>query len=373
VRIGCYPADTGGCGHYRLIWPAEYAARGGADVTVIEPETSAARLKAKIMEAKYDGPDSSVERGHVVGLEETPEFDVVVLQRPLSRLLVECIPHLQAAGIAVVVELDDDFERIDPRNVVYNTVHPKRSPDRNWLHLAQAVKLADVVTVSTTTLRDVCRRHRRPGASDPIVLPNYLPMHAYSAWPHSIEQDGPVHVGWSGSMASHPNDLQQTGNALARLSTLPEFGSFRVVGTGVGVPKAIGLPESLVDPTSEWHPLDEYHALLDRVDIGIVPLDDIRFNDSKSWLKGLEFAARGIPVVASPVAEYRRFAALGGCLTASRPKDWYAHLKRLTVDRGAWLDAQLSAHDAALGLALSLHADEWVDAWSMARAARLAA
>lgn len=364
MRIGTYPADTGGCGHYRLIWPSEYAAATGADVTVAHPNSDDARIKAKMLD-----------RGGVpvvVGLEETPPFDVMVLQRPLDRNLVECIPHLQLAGVAVVVELDDDFERIDPRNVVFNTVHPRHSPDRNWAHLAVAVGLADVVTVSTPTLRDVYRRYRRPGASDPIVLPNYLPSHAYADEPHELPDDL-FHVGWSGSMASHPNDLQQTGNALARLSNLAEFGAFRVVGTGAGVPRAIGLPSDRVVPSEQWHPLDEYHAQLDAIDVGIVPLDGIRFNDSKSWLKGLEFAGRGIPVVASPVAEYRRLHRLGGCDLAGRPKDWYAVLKHLLTDRVAWQDAAQDAWVTALGLGLRAHVDEWTDAWSMARAARIAA
>ena len=51
-----------------------------------------------------------------------------------------------------------------------------------------------------------------------------------------------------------------------------------------------------------------FHAQVAQLDTGIVPLQRSRFNEAKSNLKGLEYAALGVPFVASPTAEYERLA-----------------------------------------------------------------
>ena len=58
-------------------------------------------------------------------------------------------------------------------------------------------------------------------------------------------------------------------------------------------------------------------------------------NDAKSDLKGLEYAASGIPFVASPSRPYRQLADdWGDCVRlANKPADWVKHLRRL-LDEG---------------------------------------
>jgi hypothetical protein len=364
VRIGVYPADIGGCGHYRAIWPAEAVARNpsfGAEVTIIPPDDPAANIQC-LMARGRDGVE------HVVGIHELPEHDVIVLQRPLHRLLTEAIPHLQNAGVAVVVDCDDDFMRIDPRNVVWRDVQPGTNPDRNWRHLARAMELADVVTVSTPALQRLYSRDRDHQA---VVIPNTLPPHAYAQRPDS---DPPRKVGWSGSLNTHPNDLPEAGQALRRLADVEEFGGLHVVGTGVGVREQLGLPETYpFTTTDEWVPIDQYHASLDAMDVGIVPLKLDRFNEGKSWLKGLEYAGRGIPSVASPTGPYCQFAALGGSQVAERSKDWWPLLRRLVTDRDWWEHQSDRAFAAAWALRTDAYAHAWHEAWTYARARRLVA
>lgn len=372
MRIGIYPSDNGGCGHYRMIWPGEAAARLGHDVTVIEPGGPDSVIRMKLQDVgKVESPGrhGRVRRqtvSDVLGV-EPPPYDVVVLQRPLSRLLALAIPHLQDHGIAVVVEVDDDFTRIDPRNAAWPAVQPRLNPLSNYEWLRAAIDAADLVTVTTPALADVYGR----GGGDVAILPNYLPPHAYREGRRPAT-DRPV-LGWSGSLASHPVDLLEAAAGIRAACLTPECAGFRVVGSGKGVARQLGLPDSVsFDATGEC-PLEEWHAALDAIDVGVVPLKPSRFNEAKSWLKGLEYAARGIPSVASPTGPYRQFAALRGCQVAESPKDWRRRLTRLLADHRYREEAAEEAFAVAWSLRIDAHSQEWVDAWSLARAVRRAA
>lgn len=369
MRVGVYPADKGGCGHYRMIWPAVEARKLGYDITIHEPGTPESNISAVVRD-RYDvvkmrdGSTKRVETFDVLGLNEVPPFDVIVLQRPLARQLTDCIPHLQAEGIAVVVELDDDFMQLDPRNTAWHAVQPHLNQESNYRWLRQAIERADLLTVSTPRLRDIfATKHR-----EPIVLPNYLPMHAYSDRGHQ-RAVSPI-VGWSGAISTHPNDLPEAG-AVRRV--MPLAGGFHVVGTGQGVQRQLGLTEATPFTSSGWVPIDEYHAALDAIDVGIVPLKPSRFNEAKSWLKGLEFAGRGIPSVASPTGPYAQLAALQGCLLGDSPKHWQRTLTKLLADPVYWDERAHAAFEAAWSLNLAKHAHEWPEAWALARAMRQAA
>jgi hypothetical protein len=87
MRIVVYPADIGGCGHYRTIWPAHAVAEqtvGAMEIEVFEPtETDTPRIMAKLQDTPY---------GPVVRDVEPINADVVVLQRPLKADLATISP-----------------------------------------------------------------------------------------------------------------------------------------------------------------------------------------------------------------------------------------------------------------------------------------
>jgi glycosyltransferase involved in cell wall biosynthesis len=78
-----------------------------------------------------------------------------------------------------------------------------------------------------------------------------------------------------------------------------------------------------------FHPKD-YARLSFEFDIGVAPLNDIPFNHAKSWIKAIEYAAAGIPVVMSDVGEYRRLHDQYGIGRLASTKDeWINHLMEL--------------------------------------------
>ena len=352
MRVVAHAADLGGCGHYRVIWPSEAAIAAGCRVELHHVDD-----QSPIPAVWQDDEHGA----HVVGVADDHDWpDVMVLQRPLQRHLAEAIPHLQAKGVAVVVEVDDDFSSIDPRNIGWRDAHPRHSPDRNYRHLEAACLAADLVTVTTPALAQRYGRHGRVR-----VLPNFVPRD-YLAQRVPAPQRV---VGWSGSIETHPGDLDVTRGAVARAVKKTEA-TFCVVGTGAGVRNALALPEP--PRASGWVQIGRYPSALSELDVMIVPLKPIAFNEAKSWLKGLEAAAVGSLVVASSTEPYRALERLGLCQIAETPKEWERKLRTaIEASDDRWALAERSRSIIIENrLTIEDRAVEWIDAWETALANR---
>jgi len=342
VRVAVYPADLGGCGHHRMIWPARTLQAQGADVRLVMPADH-----DQIQSWWMDGDDGPKVLDVMV-----PDADVVVIQRPLQNTLVAAIPIMQAKGVKVVVEIDDDFEAIHPQNIAWHTVHPKFSPSRNWHHLLHACQLADLVTVTTPALAARYGRHGRVA-----VVPNMIPERYLDI---TREPHFDVWCGWSGSVETHPTDLQAARGGIA--TAVRDAGArFAVIGTGRGVQRALGLAEA--PHAAGWRAIDEYPEALAQLDVGVVPLDLIPFNAAKSWLKGLEMAAVGVPFVASPTAPYVELEAAGAGIVANRSKDWARELRHLLTSADARAHFAGQGRSCAKRMTIEGNCEQWWDAW----------
>ncbi len=70
--------------------------------------------------------------------------------------------------------------------------------------------------------------------------------------------------------------------------------------------------------------------LFRKMDVGIVPLRNVPFNHAKSYLKGLENAAAGVPFIASGgLPEYQLFSDAGVGRIANTPDEWTSHMEEL--------------------------------------------
>jgi glycosyltransferase involved in cell wall biosynthesis len=57
------------------------------------------------------------------------------------------------------------------------------------------------------------------------------------------------------------------------------------------------------------------------ISIAVIPLEDTAFNRSKSYVKGLEACASGLPFIASKLPEYEELG-VGRLVRNDRPQDW---------------------------------------------------
>lgn len=353
MRVKVYPADQSGCGHYRMIWPAQELARQGHDVTVMDSSNRNVELKI----------DRATDRLESVLADYSRQCDVMVFQRLTHPWLAQAVPMLRAQGVAVVIDMDDDLNSIHPRNPAWRMMHPAdaaRGPAgprqrHSWSYLAQACRDATLVTVSTPALLDIY------GYGHGRVVPNHLPDHYFDR----PRQDG-TGISWPASLHSHPDDPMVTGGALARM--VADGADFSVTGEATGCGAAFGLPGNR-DPRGAGRiELEDWPDAVQRIGVGISPLSDTKFNRSKSWLKPLEMSALGVPWVASPRAEYRRLHAMGAGVLADTPRRWHKELSRLTRNDDARRSLSQAGRAAVDDLRISRQAWRWAEAWADALA-----
>lgn len=339
-----YPSDLGGCGYYRLIWPAKILQRMGHDIRIVHP-----REQNKIT----GGLDAA---GRLVQVSRPRDADVMVFQRVTSKLIVDGIKIMRQSGCAVVLDVDDDMSAIDQRNPAWSALHPKstgKTAEYDWNSAMKACGQATLVTVSSDALLS-----RYASAGRGVVLRNCVPE-IFTQIPHVEE---PETIGWGGSMHSHPDDPQRVGSSMGRLYR--EGFKFKVIGPPRGTRTAFQLDEEPISPGPVK--IEEWPFELTKLAVGIAPLNDTRFNEAKSWLKMLEYAAVGVPCIGSPSAEYRKIHAQGVGLLATTPKDWYRHAKMLLTNDVARGEMSAAGRAAVVKLTIEANAWRWLEAWTNA-------
>lgn len=347
MRVLVWPADVdGGSGWYRLKFPAFALAAQGADVTV--------DMKGPVLGWDRDWSDRDVPPldARVLTLEQRPDADVVVIQRPARAHWTETIPHLQAAGVRVVVDVDDDFSAIPAGNIAAGHYDPRLNPRHNSEWIARACELADLVTVSTKHLAGVYGRHGRVR-----VLPNLVPESYLTLTPPNPLGGT---VGWSGTVDTHPGDLETVGTAVRDALAAHPGWLVHVIGTGKGVAKRLRVER--VSGTG-WLPFGAYAGELARLAVGLVPLQLNRFNRGKSCLKLAELSALGVPAVAAPIEDNQRLHAHGIGLLADSPAQWRRHLDDLLGSDDYRAEVAGRSRAAMAALTYEQWAELWLDAW----------
>jgi hypothetical protein len=116
--------------------------------------------------------------------------------------------------------------------------------------------------------------------------------------------------------------------------------------------------------TVPYAPIDEYAAEMAHMDVGIVPLADSVFNQAKSALKGLEYAAIGLPYVASPTLPYQMAhkEGLNGFL-ARKPAEWVAYLSKLLGNAEFRVQTGMRNKEMMSTLTIEAQVGRWISAW----------
>lgn len=346
MKVYVLPADAHGCGHYRLIWPADVLRKRGHDIKIIPPKSGQGFLAKTVNE-----PDGSQ---LLTSVTVPGDCDVLVLQRPAHPLQPQMIDLMRSNGIAVVVDMDDDMSCIHPDNVAFQMYRPRSDSPFSWKWAAESCKRATLVTTSTSALQKTYAPHGRGQ-----VLDNYVPQ-AYLDFPSPATG----RFGWAGTLKSHPNDPQVAAIGVQKL--LAAGYEFMVVGDGYGVKGAMRLAR---EPSATGTvDLIRWAATIgESMDVALVPLAPTAFNTAKSRLKGIESMAVGVPWVASPRAEYRRLQkeSQGGVL-ADSPKEWFSQVKRL-LDDDVWRKELVQAgREYMANQTYEANAWRWAETWERA-------
>lgn len=386
LKIAVYPADGGGCGSYRMIWPG-YAVKNkfANEVDVLIGE-ECPQIKVKWdhqWQSEYENVPPWVQP-----IDAWPEehIDIAIFQRPSGHEMPKALQFLQDRGITVVVDLDDNFDRIDPRNFAWFASEPYWHPkdrinqfvkkygkvnikkvsfdeeyfyipeyegrySRNFIH--KSLKSATLLTTSTPHIAN----HYKNSPRYTKVIENHIPE-KYLSIKREYDNEK-INVGWTGTLATHPFDFNPVGAAIKQARSKADFW-WRIIGDGVGIKEKTGLDP---DDWSDWVPLDEYPKYFKQLDVIVCPLEEQQFNYSKSWLKPLEAAALGVVPIMSPLPEYVKINDLGIGVTAKRPRDWEKAIVRLVNDDDFRKEKAECGFEVASKMTIEGNAHKWLDAW----------
>ena len=254
------------------------------------------------------------------------DLDMIVVQPGVGFDWTHILRSAHQSHQAVVVDLDDWFWDAPDSVTAW-----QGDNFYEWRHsVPQMVRSGDLVTVSTPFIADQVASWK--GAPPIRVLRNAIDPDRWGQ-PERVD-DGPV-LGYAGSLYGHEQDVQ-----LFRgwLGSFLERHDLRIIHFGhhpslPGFAATAGVDPERVDvrPGQPW---DAYapSAPMRGMDIGLVPLVARPFNQAKSALKGMEYAACGVPFVASSSPEYQWFGSgvlVGESFEDQGAKQWVGALERL--------------------------------------------
>lgn len=292
VRIGAAFEPTAAA-YYRGLYPLEALMRRGHDI--VWPELETGHLRA----------------------DEVEGCDVIYVFRRSEDALRRQLTKLSAAGVGIVWDTDDDLSAIPRRSPTYKTQGALRG-QRRFAETLRMARLAHVTMTSTDVIRE---KYERNGITGIEVVENHLPPKIRRK---RERHDGLV-IGWIAGM-EHQEDAIELGLREALEHVLSRHPDVRVETVGVD----LGLAERYVRyPSAHFKKLPEHMA---RYDIGLAPIVDIPFNAARSNIKVKEYAASGVPWLASARGSYAHLGPeQGGLLVAD--DDWADALSALVQDR----------------------------------------
>lgn len=315
----------GGAGWARMGLPAKYL---GEEFEVAEGALAFDPASHRFLVRRMTRRDPF---GKAVELEDLAAVDVIVLQRWMlpeaEEHTIDAIRH----GQVVLNDVDDHFWALDKRNQAAAASDPKLHPEANRDLYLRSLKVCSAVTVSTPFLASELRKL---GVRVPIhVIENAVELSAFAQVRSDRLYRGRPVLGWVGGTPWRSGDLQELRGLLGPFLEHENLLAYH--GGHIERPGVRSFAhEAGVDPrrmlTAGMVPIDEYPSLMAGLDIGLVPLRDAPFNRAKSWIKGIEYAAAGIPFVASDLPEYRRLRDVHGIgRVARKASHWLAHWREL--------------------------------------------
>jgi len=310
---------------------------GGAAYRAMLPMRALADAGHRAEYIEWDHRDPApFERAH--------QADVVLLWRHFRAPARRLATALREAGVAVMFDNDDDMTRVPKGSPAYSEM--KAAREQVAKELGAMLRLTELVS---TTCGELAGRLRRLGAPDVRVVENYVAQDFLRE--RRADGDG-VTVGWVAG-AEHRGDLKDLRLRRTLEALLEAHPRVSLVSVGVDV--------GVRSERYTHRPFVRFPELPDAIaqfDLAIAPIADVSFNRVRSNIKVKEYAAAGVPWLASPIGPYKDLGEQqGGRLVADY--GWAEALAELVTDDTA--RAALAERAAAWGRSQTVHANvgEW--------------
>lgn len=291
------------CAYIRLALPLDHPAIAGEiEVTQATPE-EAVRLRA----------------------------DVIATQRYAITdvgMAAALGAHCRRARMRLLYDLDDDLLAIPPEHPEAALLAPRAGV------IEAMLRAADIVTVSTPSLQAALKTRDIRAT----VVANGLDERL---WPERPSRPAPLsgvfRILVMGTL-THRADFRLIAGALARVKDcFGERVEIEVCGMTEGeLPQGL---QRIAPPPGQGESYPGFVAWLTSRPgwhLGLAPLSRGAFNESKSAIKALDYAALGLAVLASDTKAYRGSLAdgPGGWLVGEAEEAWFQAIARLVRDPG---------------------------------------
>lgn len=306
---GTKPLQPNGCGWYRCLLPSR-------------------QLKKYGWGTGTGFPGFNEEHGFGLMVENDRAihgWDIIVFKLIMHQKMLDAMYKAKEMGQKIVVDIDDWHDGLDPNNRAYEVTDPEKNPENNRKIYNEIISLADAIIVSTPFLGDYYSQFN-PNC---YMVRNGIDLERWTPR-RTIKTTKPT-IGWVGATPWRSRDLESIADWVGKYVTdndLRFHHSGHVLKDAAWACDQLGISRerSSVLPLV---PILEYPKLFEPIDVGIVALNDVPFNHAKSFIKGLEYVAAGVPFISSYSPEYQLLADNGVGRIARNQDEWQYHLDEL--------------------------------------------
>lgn len=258
-------------------------------------------------------------------------WEIVVLKLIMMRSVADILKAKERSQ-KVVVDIDDFYEDLRPTNLAYKTTDPEKNTEVNRHHYWDIIDRADALITSTQFLYDFYTKEK--GYKNVFLVRNAIDIDRWNR--RKDYSRGLPTFGWVGAIPWRSNDLETMRPFFGEFLEKNRLGfhhSGHIKEINVDATDLLGIPKSVRFTNEPRRILSQYPQMFRKIDVGIVPLNNIPFNYAKSFIKGLEYTAAGVPFISSWSPEYELLSNDGVGRVARNQEEWETHLNELLDPR----------------------------------------
>lgn len=241
------------------------------------------------------------------------QYDIIIFQRLIDENGLKLITYAKERKKTIIQEMDDNILHISSNNPFF---HATRHINYRKC-FRQSVLMSDYMHVTVPEISEAYQKEIGLKKSQYSVFPNAVDINHKQLQPTmSRRKELPLNkviFGFQGG-SSHRDDLNVLPPIFPILDEVPEaifafcsdIDSFNSKWSNI----PLKYRNRVIFIQPETKDYNNFPNIPSMYDLGLVPLQDMVFNESKSHLKILEFGAWHLPSITSIIPDYQRFADL---------------------------------------------------------------
>jgi hypothetical protein len=339
--FGTQPLEPNGCAWYRCYLPMKELKKHGWDTGIGFPGYNNEHGFGMLI------PDDKAIHG----------WDIIVFKLIMLESVAEKIPAAKAMGQKIVVDLDDSFEKLHETNMAYQMTDPEKYPKNNRDHYQYIIDSADALITSTPFLYNFYKNEK--GHENVFMVRNGIDL---DRWKQRKDHSRWLpNIGWVGATPWRSQDLETMNPWFGQFleSNHLSFHHAGHIKNAKWAKDQLGIPKSVKTTQEAMKPISKYPEMFRKIDIGLVPLNNVEFNHAKSVIKGLEYAASGIPFVASYSPEYEFLEQQGIGRVAKNEREFMGHLEELLDPRVRKEDVERNLEGIKEYQSMEVRGNDW--------------